>query len=531
MTGLTNDSEYAFEVLAVGADFGTKAGKRGDPATITATPMAGLAGPAAVEFPEVFDNASDWESLVGRYEKSGSYDWTLGGLDSSKFELTGTSGGFRQLHFLNPPDHESPTDAPEGDDTEGDNVYKVTVQARPSGPSGATSGSRFMLPVTVEVTDGDDPGQVTVAPTIARGAGPPRVGEEWTATVTDDDGSVTVSSWAWMHYTEFASAPLEPISGATSSTYRPVAEDIGQRISARASYTDGFDETNTKSEDSAPTGPVAGPPLAPGNLQAAPRDQAVLLTWDTPAANNGSALTGYEYRQSTDGGTTWDPDWTAMSLPAGTDAADLEEHTVTGLTNGTMYTFEVRAVNEVGEGAAAQVTMPPENLAAEWVLDGLHIFADHKAKLTWDDPGDSRITGWDYRQKAGNAAWEDWQEITGSSATTVTHSVEGLKIWRTYRFKVRARYGTHTGAEPEVELSPALPGLTQAPAVFHRGGDGKAQFEVGIDRPVDIDLPDGLLPNEYIQLEVTKTTAGGVTTVSDWTDLADIASLPGWNRR
>ena len=258
-------------------------------------------------------------------------------------------------------------------------------------------------------------------------------------------------------------------------------------------------------------------PLAPGNLKAAPRDQAVLLTWDTPAANNGSPLTGYEYRQSTDGGATWSPDWGTIPLPSGTTAADLTEHTVTSLTNGTVYTFEVRAVNEVGEGAAAQVTLPPENLRARWVFGGLHLLANNKAQLTWDDPDDDRITGWDYRQKAGAAAWEDWEGITGSGATTVTHSVEGVEIWRTYRFQVRARYGTHTGAEPEVVLFP-LPVLTQAPVVVPRSGDGKAQFEVGFDLPVDVDLPDGDVPNEYFQIEVTETTAAGVTT-SEWVAL------------
>ena len=258
-------------------------------------------------------------------------------------------------------------------------------------------------------------------------------------------------------------------------------------------------------------------PSAPGNLQAAPRDRSVLLTWES-ASNNGSPLTGYEYQQSTDGGITWDPDWGPISLPADTDAADLEEHTVPGLTDGTVYTFEVRAVNEVGEGAAAQVTLPPENLRARWVFGGLHILSNHKAQLTWDDPGDSRITGWDSRQKAGTLAWEDWEGITGSGATTVTHSVEGVQIWRTYRFKVRARYGTHTGAEPEVVLSPPLPILTQAPVVASRSGDGKAQFEVGFDLPVDgpTDLPEGQLPNDYFKLRLRRSPGRKGPRASGW---------------
>ena len=51
----------------------------------------------------------------------------------------------------------------------------------------------------------------------------------------------------------------------------------------------------------------AGKPDAPENLEAEPGDGHVTLTWETPA-NNGSPLTGYEYRQSVDGGTVWSPD-------------------------------------------------------------------------------------------------------------------------------------------------------------------------------------------------------------------------------
>lgn len=55
---------------------------------------------------------------------------------------------------------------------------------------------------------------------------------------------------------------------------------------------------------------------------------------------------------SADGGTSWDPDWTDIS---GSDA-DTTSHTVTGLANNTGYTFELRGVNEAGDGLASSVT-------------------------------------------------------------------------------------------------------------------------------------------------------------------------------
>ena len=95
-------------------------------------------------------------------------------------------------------------------------------------------------------------------------------------------------------------------------------------------------------------------PDAPTNLTATPGDGRLTLSWDTPA-DGGSAITGYEDRRSADGGTNWSPDWTALAL----SGAATTSFTVTGLANGTAYTFEVRAVNAVGKGTAASATATP----------------------------------------------------------------------------------------------------------------------------------------------------------------------------
>jgi hypothetical protein len=54
----------------------------------------------------------------------------------------------------------------------------------------------------------------------------------------------------------------------------------------------------------------------------------------TAGENNGSAITGYEY--SKDNGTSW------------VSVGEMSPITVTGLTNGTTYDFQIRAVNSVG---------------------------------------------------------------------------------------------------------------------------------------------------------------------------------------
>ena len=80
-------------------------------------------------------------------------------------------------------------------------------------------------------------------------------------------------------------------------------------------------------------------PGAPQNVNADPWSSEVLLTWE--AGNAGSdPITGYEYRYKGSGDYGG---WTSAGLVTG--------KMVSGLTNGQVYTFQVRAVNEVGAGA------------------------------------------------------------------------------------------------------------------------------------------------------------------------------------
>ncbi|HBN86315.1 MAG TPA: hypothetical protein DDZ89_21025, partial [Clostridiales bacterium] len=87
-------------------------------------------------------------------------------------------------------------------------------------------------------------------------------------------------------------------------------------------------------------------PSAPQNFSATPGDTQVALSWEAPASDGGSAITNYQV--SNDNGTNW------------TDVALSTTHTFTGLTNGTPYTFKVRAVNSVGNSTEASATTTPQ---------------------------------------------------------------------------------------------------------------------------------------------------------------------------
>ena len=95
-------------------------------------------------------------------------------------------------------------------------------------------------------------------------------------------------------------------------------------------------------------------PTRPRNLTARDDDREVALRWELPASYNDVELTGYEYRVRARGGA-WSPDWTRIPHSVATTTS----HTVTGLTNNTRYTFEVRGINSKGGGPAARVEGRP----------------------------------------------------------------------------------------------------------------------------------------------------------------------------
>ena len=95
-------------------------------------------------------------------------------------------------------------------------------------------------------------------------------------------------------------------------------------------------------------GPTTSAPGAVRNLTAVGGNGQVVLAWDAPASDGGAEITDYEYRIN--GRNPW--------ISTGSTETT---YTVTGLVNGTAYTFEVRAVNRIGKSrASSQAEATPE---------------------------------------------------------------------------------------------------------------------------------------------------------------------------
>ena len=201
---------------------------------------------------------------------------------------------------------------------------------------------------------------------------------------------------------------------------------------------------NGSGNGSASTVTVTMVPAATTNLAATPGDGQVTLSWTDP----GDATID-KYQVSSDGGTSF--------ADIAGSGASTTTHTVTGLTNGTDYTLAVRAVNASGNGAVATVGATP--VAVPAVPSGLNaaVTGDSQVALTWDNPGNTTITG--YELRVDNGAWA---AIADSDADTTSHTVTGLNDGATYNFHVRAVNDSGPGVSAYVDAS--IPHSFEVPA-------------------------------------------------------------------
>jgi uncharacterized protein (TIGR02145 family) len=375
ITGLTNGLTYTFTVTAtnsVGNSVASAASTAVTPVTFPDAPMAVVATAGNSSASVAFTPASNGGSAITGYTVTSNPGSFTGTGSSSPIIVTGLTNG---------------------------TSYTFTVIATTAvGNSAASAASNAVTPATV-------PGAPTIGSAVA---GNTQATVSFTApsttggsaitgyTVTSNPGAITRTG---------SSSPITVtgLTNGTSYTFTVVATNTaGNSASSAAS--------NAVTPVTVPGAPTIGSAVA-GNAQAS-------VSFTVPSTDGGSAITGY----------------TVTSNPGAiTRTGSSSPIIVTGLTNGTSYTFTVVATNAVGNSAASAASnaVTPVTVPGAPTI-GSAVAGNAQASVSFTAPsitGGSAITGYTVTSNPGG--------VTGTgSGTPIT--VTGLTNGTSYTFTVVA---------------------------------------------------------------------------------------------
>lgn len=190
--------------------------------------------------------------------------------------------------------------------------------------------------------------------------------------VAGDDGGDTIVSY---DYSTDGGTTWRSTGGGTSSpTQLSTVSASGSPLANGTLYPVQLRAVNSVGAGAASVTTLVAPqgtPDAPQNLTLQPGDRRLVVGVDL-GSDGGSAISGLEYRL--DGGTWVD----AGSLSA--------PFTIAGLTNGTSYQVEVRALSALGAGAASAAAQGTPSTVSSAPRDVVATVEDGATDVTWAAP-------------------------------------------------------------------------------------------------------------------------------------------------
>lgn len=311
-------------------------------------------------------------------------------------------------------------------------------------------------------------------------------------------GSQTGSSARWGDYTSMDVDPLDDCTFWYTNQFLTETSFNGWSTQVASFKFPGCN--GSTSEPSAPQTPTA-----------TPGDASATLTWQAPLDNGGLPVTGYTVTASPGGAT--------CTTVVGADADPLT-CTLTGLTNGLAYTFDVVARNALGTSpvaTSAQVTpsAPPQPPTSVTALP-----RDTAALVSWLAPADSGgipVASYTVSATPGGATCT----TPPANPVPTTCEVTGLRNGTPYTFTVTASHalGTSAPSDPSDPVTPGVIGAEFYPVVQQRVYDSRIDGgPVSADAPRLIDLGGALVPPEATavayNLTVTGQSASGFASVA-----------------
>ena len=338
-----------------------------------------------------------------------------------------------------------------------------------------------------------------------------------TGNTADADGlPQNASDFAWQ-WIRIADETDTPIQDATSSTYTLTDDDVGKQVKVVMSFPDSLSGVESLTSDAYPSSSTVQRVLVSniGQTVITQNDNAgeLLILDAAQEFTTGSNETGYTLSsidlELTVASTINFPVVKLFSGSAnGTEVATLTAPT-NASTGKTTYTFTVPTaitlegdtsywvMAETGGGTWHTVGFAEDATPApDWSIadrDAFRVFSstgpfstdtlvalmirvngtvnnpflenfradagNAQVTLRWDNPEDSSITRYQYRQRVtSERAWDpDWTDIPGSGASTTSYTVGNLANWTPYTFQIRAVRGNEPTATSAATATPEGP--------------------------------------------------------------------------
>ena len=199
-----------------------------------------------------------------------------------------------------------------------------------------------------------------------------------------------------------------------------------------------------------------------------PGDASLTVAWAAPINTGSSAITAYDLRYiETGAADKSDANWTVVEDVWAAGSGSLQ-YTLSGLTGGTQYDVQVRAVNAAGAGAwSATVTGTTTSAVVPGAPTGLTAaVAAGKAQvvLSWiapTDTGGAPITG--YKIEASDDGNNPWTEVYPTTGDATGYTDEGtdsngpmFEVGTTRHYRVSAVNSVGTGPPSNVAVTEGL---------------------------------------------------------------------------
>jgi Fibronectin type III domain/Zinc carboxypeptidase len=296
-------------------------------------------------------------------------------------------------------------------------------------------------PKTVDITNGPATVTVTARVTDATGVQDPTIQFVSNATSqTAGFGSMTRTSGTALDgtFSRTITIPQGGPTGAWSVSVFPLSDIVGN--SGSFDPPAGYPKTLTVNA----TTPAPAKPTAPSTVTATAGDSTASLSWTPPASDGGSPISGYTV--------------TSSPISAGCVTTGARTCTITGLSNGTAYTFTVTATNTAGTSpasAASAAVIPNGPVSTPGAPTGVTaVPGNASATVRWTAPasdGGSPITGYTITAAPGGRT----ATTTGATTTTITWLSNGTGY--TFTVKATNSAGTSPSSVASAAVTPKAP--------------------------------------------------------------------------